>query len=93
MGNGVQAVALNRGDRDRTSVARHRGPPEEGGEVLDPVAEGARRDALGVVLRVVQDAEDVVGQELGDRERHAGEPLHEKVDGLLAVKLKRRAHA
>ena len=86
-------MALHRGDGDGSSVAGHRGTSQKVWKVLDPVAKGTGRDAFRVVLWIVQDTEDVVGQELGDREGHARETLHEELDGLLAVELERRAHA
>ena len=86
-------MTLHRGDGNSASVTMHRGTTEEGGKVLDPDTEVTGGDPLGVVLRVVEDAEDVVGQELSNRERHARETLHEESDGLLAVELKRRARA
>ena len=93
MRDGMNTVALHGSDRDVASVAVDRRTTEEGRKVLDPVAESTGGDPLGVVLRIVQDAEDVVGQELRNGKRHPREALHEEVDGLLAVKLKRRAHA
>ena len=61
VGNGRETVALHRGDGDRPSVARHRGTSQKVREVLDPVAKGTGRNALGIVLWIVKDTEDVVG--------------------------------
>ena len=93
MGDGRKAVALHRADGNVASVATKGRTAQQIGQVFDPVTKGAGGNPLGIVLVVVEETKDVVGQELSNGEGHAGETLHEEIDGLLAVKLERRAHA
>jgi hypothetical protein len=52
-------------------------------EILGPVSKLAGGQASRIVSRIVQNAKDLVGQELGHRASHS-EPPREKVDWMLA---------
>lgn len=59
------------------------GYAEEGREVLCPSAKLGCGDAGRVVLVVVEDAKDVVGEVFCNGDGHAGETVHEEIGGLL----------
>ena len=55
-----------------------------GREVLSPSTEFLGSSPPTVILGITNDAEDLRGEETRNRLGHAREPLHEKVDRLLA---------
>jgi hypothetical protein len=67
--------------------------PEKVREILGPDTKVGSRDALRVVLRVVEDIEHLVGEVLGNGARHSDKALHEKVDRLLPEHVERVAFA
>lgn len=78
-------------DRVALGTARH-GPmqtmaAQKRGEVTCPEAKLAGSDARRIILRVLEDAEDLVGEVFGDRTSHACKSVHEEVDGVPAVKI------
>lgn len=62
---------------------------EKGWKLFDPISELSCLNSLQVIILVFEDAEDVVGQILSDGTSHSCEPLHKKIDGLLAIDVER----
>jgi hypothetical protein len=63
------------------------------GKVLDPSSKFSSSHTRWVIIRILEDAEDLGGENLGDRPCHARESVHEKVDGIPAEEVERRAGA
>ena len=77
---------MDRGNGDRPRVARPL-TTQERGQVADPDTKRTCADSLAVVARAVEETEDVVCEEFGDRGGHASKPSHEEVDRRLAERL------
>jgi len=80
-------MALSGRNRSRANMA---GGGEMGREVFGPNTEFLGGHTWTVIGRIAENTEDTSGKETGDRHCHPGEPLHEKVDRVLAIKFKRR---
>jgi hypothetical protein len=64
-------------------------PAEKGGQIAGPCTKITGSSTLRVVLGVVEDAEDIVNEVLGDGASHAVESIHKECDGISAVEVKR----
>ena len=62
---------------------------EMGWKVFSPNAKVLSGYTRTVIGRISENAEDTGGKETCHRHCHPGEPLHEKVDRVLAIELKR----
>ena len=80
-------MTLSGGNRKRTDVA---GDGKMGRKILGPNAELLGGHTRTVIGGVSENTEDTSSEEAGDRHCHSGEPLHKKVDRVLAIKFKRR---
>ena len=80
-------MTLSGRNRDRADMA---GGGEMGREVFGPKTELLGGHTRTVIGRIAENTEDTSGKETGNRHCHPGEPLHEKVDRVLAIKFKRR---
>jgi len=58
-------------------------------EVTGPSTEFTGSDARGIILWVVKDAKNLVGEVFGDGTSHACKPRHEKVERVPEVAVKR----
>jgi hypothetical protein len=67
--------------------------PKKVREILGPDTKFGSRDALRVVLRVVEDIKHLVREVLRHGARHSDKALHEKVDRMLLEQIERGAHA
>lgn len=63
---------------------------EQRREVLYPGSKLACCDTRRIITRIVQDTKDTVCQEISNRTSHAGKPIHEEVDRVVSVEVKRR---
>lgn len=63
---------------------------EQCGEVLYPCSKLARCDTRRIITRIVQDTKDTICQEISNRTSHASEPIHEEIDRIASVEVKRR---
>lgn len=68
-------------------MAHDRRISEETRQILDPVPELPRLYPLRIILRILEDAEDLVGEVLCDGASHACEALHEEIDGSYTVQI------
>ena len=78
-------MTLSGRNRDRVGVARD---GEMGRKVFSPSAEVLGGHTRTVIRGISENAEDTVGEKTCDRHCHSGEPLHEKVDRVPAIKFK-----
>jgi len=80
-------MALSGRNRNGADMARG---GEMGWEVFGPNTEFLSGHTWTVIGGISENTEDTSGKEAGDRHCHPGEPLHEKVDRVLAIEFKRR---
>ena len=83
-------MTLGRGDRDGAGVTRD---GEMGRKVPSPNAELLSGHTRTVIGGISENTKDTGGEEARDRYCHSGEPLHEKVDRVFAIKFKRRTNS
>jgi hypothetical protein len=80
-------MTLGGRNRNRADMT---GDGEMGRKVFGPNAELLSGHTRTVIGGVSENTKDTGGKEACDRHCHPGEPLHEKVDRVLAIKFKRR---
>lgn len=58
---------------------------QQGGKIASPGSKFSGFHARGIVVRVLEDAEHLVREHIGDGPGHPHEPSHEKIDRILEV--------
>jgi len=82
--NGMTSGAIRNGSMHAMVTTEQRG------EVLNPRSKLACCDTRRIITRIIQDTKDAVCQEISNRTSHAGKPIHEEVDRIASVEVKRR---